>query len=100
MRLFRRRPKWVPTVPSLVDFLRCGGSVTLEEWAAMGDRMRAGLAEAATRVEASRAAATGMAAWGEEYAAAVNSPADDGSWARRLMLQRAADRAAGKVRAV
>ena len=92
------RPSWTPTLESVTDFVRCGGVLTLEEWAAMPPVLRTLFSEAADRIDAQRAALAGIASWDEASAAAVMSPADEGAWSRRIMLRAAAESGISRVR--
>lgn len=89
-----RRREWVITREDLAElaaeadrFLRAGGVVAGEEWAALTSVERLVLEDAGERIEAERAAARGFAAQGRAEAAEVLAPADRGRARERVLLE-------------
>lgn len=80
-------------------FLRAGGVVTPEGWAALSLRERAALARAGDRLRALWAAQIGTAGLGPEAAAVVIEPADGGHLRRSLALQAATRAVAAELAA-
>lgn len=74
------------------QFIRAGGVLTLSEWAVLDELERAALIAARERLDAQRAAITGMAAQGREGMARALAPVDGSASLVRVRLEQALDR--------
>jgi len=81
-----------------VGFLRCGGALSLEEWMASPEAIRALLVEAANTLQSERLGTAGYATLSDRHAAEVLGRSDGGALYRRLSLTEAAVGALSSLR--
>lgn len=70
-----------------LNFLRCGGVVSIAEWCEMSPAERAALVEASEMLIAAKASVFGMAGSSPAVAAAIGSRADGGEMSRGMAIQ-------------
>lgn len=85
-------------VGSAMDFLQAGGTLTLSDWALLGEPSREAFIKAGGMLRAELSAMIGLSAQGPEQAAAVLSESDDGQLNADMATQRSARKASETLR--